>query len=142
MNGHHTCLLLIVPFVWHHRGLIPTSFLAFSSHVFSNDIHSPPGSVETPTLIGCLMLFCFCSAHTESLVAVLQCCCTDDSFPFSFIYFIYFVCLPSALKGRPTGTLPHISERMENFNLVSGSKYARAAMQVGAEESCKADKTC
>jgi hypothetical protein len=31
------------------------------------------------------------------------------------------------LSGTPTGRLPHLSERQENYTLVKGSKYATAA---------------
>ncbi len=39
-------------------------------------------------------------------------------------------------KGRPTGHLPHIRERQQNFHLLQGSKYATACTTV---EDCKAE---
>ena len=36
-------------------------------------------------------------------------------------------------KGTPTGELPHQRSRMENYMLVQGSKYAKEAARVGAE---------
>jgi hypothetical protein len=39
--------------------------------------------------------------------------------------------------GHPTGSLPSIHERMQNYALVAGSKYAVAADQLAAEASNK-----
>ncbi|RYY81775.1 hypothetical protein EON63_14685, partial [archaeon] len=37
--------------------------------------------------------------------------------------------------GTPTGSVPHIAERSENYRLVFGSKYATEAERVGREGS-------
>ena len=36
-------------------------------------------------------------------------------------------------QGAPRGSLPAMRERQANFQIVTGSKYARAAEQIGAE---------
>lgn len=43
--------------------------------------------------------------------------------------------------GTPTGSLPHIAERSENYRVVFGSKYAVEAERVGRDGYEQAKKT-
>lgn len=43
-------------------------------------------------------------------------------------------------QGTPRGLLPHISERVQNYRVVHGSKYAREANRL-AEQQMKASKS-
>eukprot|EP01032_Pedospumella_encystans_P007549 gene7549-9046_t len=42
-------------------------------------------------------------------------------------------------QGRPTGTLPHEEDRVMNYRLVRGSKYATAADQLAAEQTMRSN---
>lgn len=60
---------------------------------------------------------------------------------------LFFICAHSyfthttLLQGRPTGVLPDLQERIQNYRVVRGSKYARAAEEVGLTFSMAANVT-